>query len=79
MRKPNSTAKPVVTAKLAHIITLTHEEPDRPKNGSRGLSPERIRAGATTKTDFMNEILQQNIRFIYLRHWLRKNTSPLRS
>jgi hypothetical protein len=79
MKKLQLPTKSIATARLARDInTLTHGEQDRLKNGSLGLSPERIRAGATDKTDFMNEILQQNLRFIYLRHWLRKNTSTLR-
>jgi len=77
MKKPHLPAKSTATPKLAHDITLTHEEKDRLKNASLGLSPERIRAGATTNTDFMNEILHRNLRFIYLRRWLGKNTSPL--
>lgn len=47
-----------------------------PKNGSPNLSPERVRAGASSRTEIVNEQVQHNLRFIYLSHWLRKNAPP---
>ena len=68
MNKPHLRAAPSATPKLVHDIALTHEEQDQLKNGSLSLSPERIRAGATTKTELMNEILQRDIRLNFFRH-----------
>jgi len=69
MKKLHLGANATATSKLMHDITPTHEQRDQLKNGSLSLSPERIRAGATTKTDVMNEILQRETRFSYSRHW----------
>jgi hypothetical protein len=45
------------------------------------LSPKRLKAGATAKAELVNESFRRNLRFIYLRHWLNKDSSalPLRS
>jgi hypothetical protein len=69
MKKLHLGANPTATSKLAHDITPTQEPRDQLKNGSLSLSPERIRAGVTTKTDVMNEILQRDPRLSYSRHW----------
>jgi hypothetical protein len=69
MKKLHLGANSTATSKAMHDITPTHEKRDPLQNGSLSLSPERIRAGATTKTDVMNEILQRETRFNYSRHW----------
>jgi len=69
MKKLHLGANPTATAKLAHAITPTHEKRDQLQDGSLSLSPERIRAGATTKTGIMNETLERDTRFSSPRHW----------
>jgi hypothetical protein len=69
MKKLHLGANATATPKLVHDTTPTDEQRDQLKNGSLGLSPERIRAGATTKTDVMNEILRRETQFGYSRHW----------
>jgi hypothetical protein len=69
MKKLHLGANATATQKLAQDSTPTHEQPDQLQSGSLSLSPERIQAGATTKTDVMNEILERDARFGYSRHW----------
>jgi hypothetical protein len=67
MKKLLMGATSTATPKLLHDIAPTHKEQDPLQNGSFNLSPGRIRAGATIKTDLLNEILQRDARFDYLR------------
>ncbi len=69
MKKLHLHDKSTPTPKLARDLTPAHEEQNQLQNGSLSLSPERIRAGATAKTDVMNEILQRDTHFNYSRHW----------
>jgi hypothetical protein len=69
MKKLHLEDKSSATPKLTPDITPAHEEQDQLRNGSLSLSPERIRAGVTAKTDIMNEILERDTRTSYSRHW----------
>jgi hypothetical protein len=57
--------------KPVQVAMPTHEEQDqqpKPKS-SPNLSPQRVTEGATSKTEIINKILQQDTGLGYLRHW----------
>ncbi len=66
MKKLHLGVQPTADLKLA---PAAHEKRDPLQNGSLGLSPERISAGATAKTDLLKEILSRETRTSYSRHW----------
>ena len=66
MKKLHLGAQPETDLRLANAA---HEKRDPLQNGSLSLSPERISAGATAKTDVMNEILRRETRTGFTRQW----------
>ena len=69
MKKRHLSANSTASPKLLHDIAPTQEELDPLQNGSLSLSPERITAGASTTTKFLNAILERDYGTGQLRHW----------
>ncbi len=69
MKKNRSLDKASASAKPIQGITLSDEKEDKPSDESLNLSPERITAGASSKTALLNQILAQQESFHELRHW----------
>jgi hypothetical protein len=66
MKKLHLGVQPTADARLA---PAAHEKRDLLQHASLDLSPERISAGATAKTDVLNEILSRETRAGFSRHW----------
>jgi len=55
--------------KPVQVAIPTDEEQDQQPASSPNLSPKRVTEGATSKTEIINKILQQDTGLGYLRHW----------
>jgi hypothetical protein len=66
MKKLHLGVQPIADPRLA---PAAHEKRDVLQHASLGLSPERLSAGATAKTDILNEILSRETRTGFSRHW----------